>query len=138
MTVRRRLNPSHAGSPPRAKPHVALVGPCGSGKSTLAPLLRELGYRVSQPAQEHSGVPDMWRRLTRPDVLVYLEADLPTLREHRPKGGMTAEFLAELERRLSHARQHADLRVPMAGESVAQSLARILRHLDRRIAAGEP
>ena len=60
---------------------VVLVGICGSGKTTLAQGLRRLGYEVKECGQEHSEVPYMWQVISRPDVLIYLDAsersDLP-------------------------------------------------------------
>ncbi|MEI2607989.1 MAG: hypothetical protein V9G20_05095 [Candidatus Promineifilaceae bacterium] len=55
---------------------IALVGPCSSGKSTLGRILQAQGYEVRQPAQEHSYVPDMWQKLTKPDLLIYLDVDV--------------------------------------------------------------
>ena len=51
---------------------IAVVGVCASGKSTLVAALCTLGYDARQCGQEHSHVPDMWQRLSRPQVLVYL------------------------------------------------------------------
>ena len=47
-------------------PLIAIVGVCASGKSTLAKALRERGYNARQVLQEHSYVPYMWQRITRP------------------------------------------------------------------------
>lgn len=108
---------------------IAVVGPCGSGKSTLARRLRTLGYQVREPAQEHSGVPDMWQRLTAPDVLIYLDAQLPTIaRRQRIQWGQ--DYLDELKRRLGHARRHAHLYLPTDGLTPDQILHRVERFLD--------
>jgi hypothetical protein len=69
---------------------VAVVGPCASGKSTLTAALRAAGYEARQPAQEHSYVPDMWRRLVDPDVLIYLDISYEALLERRPHFGEQA------------------------------------------------
>ena len=55
------------------KTHIAIVGPCGAGKSTLADAFVDRGYDARQIAQEHSYVPSMWQKLTKPTILVYLD-----------------------------------------------------------------
>jgi len=89
-------------------PLIGIVGPCGSGKSTLAANMRALGYRVKHIAQEHSYVPQMWRRLTNPDVLIFLDATY-SVTTHRRNLGWTFHEYQEQQTRLSHAREHADL-----------------------------
>ncbi|MBK7217144.1 MAG: hypothetical protein IPH95_08855 [Candidatus Promineofilum sp.] len=69
---------------------IAVVGPCASGKSTLTAALRAAGYEARMPAQEHSYVPDMWRRLVDPDVLIYLDISYEALLERRPHFGERA------------------------------------------------
>jgi hypothetical protein len=59
----------------------------------------------------------MWLRLTAPDVLIYLDASLQTLLGRRPTLGFRQSDLAELERRLAHARDHADVVHSVDGES---------------------
>lgn len=87
---------------------VAVVGPCSAGKSTLAKTLKSLGFDTRQPAQEHSYVPDMWRRISRPDILIYLDVDFPHAQERRPHldGGLPRLHIQQ--ERLRHARQHCD------------------------------
>jgi len=64
---------------------IVVVGPCGSGKTTLVEALRELGYEARECVQEHSHVADMWRRISRPDVLIFLGISLESVqRELRP------------------------------------------------------
>ena len=88
---------------------IAIVGPCASGKTTLAHVLREAGYVVRQPAQEHSYVQTMWQRLVQPDVLIYLDVDYEAICRRRPKMGGGPERLHEQHERLAHARAHCDL-----------------------------
>lgn len=88
---------------------VALVGPCASGKSTLAKALRQAGYEVKQPAQEHSYVANMWQRLTNPDILIYLDLDFENLQRRRPHNHGGPGRLVEQRQRLNHARTHCDL-----------------------------
>jgi deoxyadenosine/deoxycytidine kinase len=88
---------------------ISVVGPCASGKSTLVQALRAAGYEARQPAQEHSYVRDMWQRLTRPDILIYLDVDYETTLARRPRNAGSPQRLQEQHRRLAHARQHCDL-----------------------------
>lgn len=55
------------------KPLIGIVGVCASGKTTLNAGLTALGFNCRHIAQEHSYVPTMWRRMTNPDILIYLE-----------------------------------------------------------------
>lgn len=107
---------------------IAVVGPCGSGKSTLTRQLRALGYHVNEPAQEHSGVPDMWRRMTTPDVLIYLDVKLSTIAQRRGiQWGQ--DYLDTLNRRLRHARRHADLYLPTDDLTPEQVFYRVQQFL---------
>ncbi|MCZ7674546.1 MAG: hypothetical protein M5U34_49175 [Chloroflexi bacterium] len=83
--------------------------PARRGKSTLAKALRQAGYEVKQPAQEHSYVANMWQRLTNPDILIYLDLDFENLQRRRPHNHGGPGRLAEQRQRLSHARTHCDL-----------------------------
>ena len=85
-----------------------LSGPGGSGKSTVVAGLRARGYRAFQVSQEHSGVPDLWRRRHPQSLLVYLEASNEVLRQRYSHLNLTDAYLAEERRRLQHARKHAD------------------------------
>jgi len=87
---------------------IGVVGPCGAGKSSLVSGLRSNGFLPRHIAQEHSYVPDMWHRLTNPDVLVYLEVSYENTIVRRKLDWTLAEYQEQL-RRLNHARQHADL-----------------------------
>ncbi len=87
---------------------IGIVGPCGAGKSTLVSGLRADGYNARHIAQEHSYVADMWRRLTNPDILIYLEVSYENTIARRKLDWTMDEYL-EQNRRLRHARQYADL-----------------------------
>lgn len=89
-------------------PTVGLVGPCTSGKSLLRERLNKHGFIVRHIAQEHSFVPDMWKRVARPDVLIYLEVSYPVTLKRRNWSWQESEYREQL-RRLAHARAHADL-----------------------------
>jgi chloramphenicol 3-O-phosphotransferase len=108
---------------------VALVGPCASGKSTLAEALRDAGYEVRHVAQEHSYVPDMWRRVSRPDVLIYLDLTYEALHTRRPRDTGGPARLAAQSKLLAHARQHSDLYVDTTDLTPAQVAERALAFL---------
>lgn len=112
-----------------ASPRIALVGPCASGKSTLGRFLRAAGYEVRQPAQEHSYVPHMWQRLSRPDILIYLDLDLPALMRRLPTNHGGPERLAEQRRRLAHARAHCDFYLDTSHLTPEEVRAQVLAFL---------
>lgn len=88
---------------------IAIVGPCSAGKSTLAASLRAAGFRIRQPAQEHSFVPAMWQKFAQPDVLIYLDVSYSAAKSRRPLIDGGPERLAMQRERLAHARQWCDL-----------------------------
>lgn len=108
---------------------VAVVGPCGSGKSTLAETLRAAGYEVRHVAQEHSYVPDMWLRMSRPDVLVYLDLTYDALLARRPRDTGGPQWLAVQQERLAHARQYCDLYVDTTDMTPAEVASQVLAYL---------
>lgn len=89
-------------------PLVGLVGPCSSGKSTLRDKLEAHGVRVRHIAQEHSYVKDMWRRLSNPDLLIYLHVSFPVAQTRRKLSWDVEEYESQIHR-LRHARKYADL-----------------------------
>ncbi len=113
----------------RRLPLIKVVGPCAAGKSTLTNRLRALGYNARQIAQEHSEVPDMWRRLHPPDILIYLDASDETILHRRPKETLPA-LLPRQRRRLAHARAHADLVVVTDDLTPDEVLARVVAFLE--------
>lgn len=102
---------------------IALVGPCAAGKSTLAPALEAAGYEVRQPTQEHSFVPDMWQRFSKPDLLIYLDLDYEAYLARRPHQDAGPAYLEEQHRRLRHARDWCDLYIDTSDLS-----AELVRH----------
>lgn len=115
--------------PDRLPLRIALVGPCSSGKSTLAVSLKQAGFDIRQPAQEHSLVPDMWQRHSKPDILIYLDIDYPHTRLRRPHHDGGTVRLAEQHRRLRHARQHCDFYLDTSGLSPAEVQAAVFKFL---------
>jgi deoxyadenosine/deoxycytidine kinase len=93
----------------RACPRIVVVGPCAAGKSTLVANLRPKGYDIRSCVQEHSYMPDLWKRFSKADVLIYLDAQLPTIARRQQRGDWTQERLDVQRGRLAHARDHCDL-----------------------------
>ncbi len=85
---------------------IAIVGPCAAGKSTLARNLKARGYEAEDCAQEHSGVQTMWQEIAKPNILIYLDASLATICQ-RLNVNWEQAYLDEMNRRLTHAREHA-------------------------------
>ena len=92
-----------------AKSLIGIVGPCGAGKSTLAEGLKAHGYITRAIAQEHSFVKDMWQR-----SLNWTEAEWQ-----------------EQQRRLRHAREHADFYLDTDPLSISEVLEKALDFLGR-------
>lgn len=87
---------------------IGIVGPCAAGKSTLIAELKKSGYNARQIAQEHSYVPYMWKRLSNPDILIFLEVSYPNTIIRRKLNWTKKEYLEQLKR-LVHAHQHANI-----------------------------
>jgi len=115
---------------------IGIVGPCTAGKSTLINRLRgQYSIALRHIAQEHSYVQNMWQRLSQPNWLVFLDVSYPVSMQ-RKKLDWTLEEYQEQQRRLAHARQHADfylmtdeLNPDQVAEKVGEFLARIGIHL---------
>lgn len=89
-------------------PVIGVVGVCASGKTTLVQQLKNLGVDCHHIAQEHSYVPDMWKRITNPDFLIYLDVSYKkTL--IRKNLNWTLQEYQEQQFRLRDARINADL-----------------------------
>ncbi len=111
---------------------IKVVGPCASGKTVLVERLRAAGYDAHQCLQEHSYVPDMWRRIDPPEVLIFLDAELSTLRRRRPRSDWSPELLREQHRRLAHARAHCDLYLATDRLTPEEVYARVRAFLEAR------
>lgn len=114
---------------------VKVVGPCKSGKSTLVAGLRAAGFEARSCGQEHSGAPAMWQRIHPPDVLVFLDVTVDTMRERVARSDWTDNMLAVQQQRLAHARAHADLLIATDEASPQAVLQQVITYL--QTVAGE-
>lgn len=106
---------------------VVIVGPCASGKSTLAEALRLRGFAVRIVAQEHSAVPDLWKR-SSPDILIALDVDLEHLRQRRSPTWLEPVYVNQ-RYRLRNAFAAADLMVDTSALSAEDVLEMVLAWL---------
>ncbi len=107
---------------------IGVVGPCGSGKSTLVTGLEKRGYRCRHIAQEHSYVQYMWRHITNPDVLIFLQCSFENSTTRRKLNWQRADHEEQM-RRLAHALEHADLIIDTDALSPDEVLNRVLEYL---------
>jgi deoxyadenosine/deoxycytidine kinase len=110
---------------------IGIVGPCGSGKSTLQAGLEKHGYRCRHIAQEHSYVKHMWQVITKPDLLIFLECSFENCTTRRKLNWLIRDY-EEQQRRLSHAREHADLIIDTNIQNQEEVLDNALKFLKKR------
>jgi septin family protein len=113
-------------------PVIGVVGPCSSGKTTLINGLKEHGYIARHIAQEHSYVPSMWKQITNPDILIYLDVTYEISQSRRKLDWTSAHFDDQI-RRLAHAREHANLVINTDGKSISEILDQTLQYLQSTI-----
>jgi cytidylate kinase len=94
--------------PPSKRPLIGVVGPCGSGKSTLIAGLENHGYACRHIAQEHSFAKAMWQIISKPDLLIFLNASFQVCTARRNLNWNKADYQEQF-RRLSHAKEHAHI-----------------------------
>jgi deoxyadenosine/deoxycytidine kinase len=108
---------------------IAIVGPCAAGKTTLEVNLTQRGYDAHAIVQEHSGVQTMWQQITRPDLVIYLDANIATINARR-KTNWEPSYLAEMNRRLTHAHTPADFFLDTNDLTIEAVLAQVLKFLE--------
>ena len=94
--------------------------------------LEKQGYRCRHIAQEHSYVKTMWQVLTNPDILIFLHCSFENSTIRRKLNWLPADY-EEQQRRLSHAREHADLIVDTDEMDSDEVLAQVLDYLKDRV-----
>jgi len=114
--------------PPSKRPLIGVVGPCGSGKSTLIAGLEARGFTCRHIAQEHSYVQAMWQIITKPDILIFLHASFPISTARRKLNWLEKDY-DEQSRRLSHAREHANIIIDTDDLTPDQVLQHVLDYL---------
>jgi len=110
------------------EPVIGVVGPCAAGKSTLVSDLRSRGYQARHIAQEHSYVQDMWKQISNPDILVYLDVSFE-ISIMRTSSNWARVIYEKQVQRLLHAKQHADLYIntnDLSPEQVIEFVLKIL------------
>jgi shikimate kinase len=110
---------------------IAIVGPCASGKSTLAERLNQAGWRARQIVQEHSYVPAMWRTISPPDILIYLDASYETCSRRKQLDWSHDEYSEQVER-LADARKRCDLYLNSDQLTIDETAQRVMDWLRGR------
>lgn len=110
---------------------IGIVGPCKSGKTALKRKLVDSGFNVRHIAQEHSYVQDMWQQLVNPDVLIFLAVSFETTLARSSLGWNKSDYQEQL-RRLTHAREHADLIIETDKFTPEQISTQVLDFLKKR------
>ncbi len=108
---------------------IGVVGPCGSGKSTLVKNLARYNLNLKHIGQEHSYVADMWQRLVKPNILIFLDASYPVTVQRRQLDWTVSDY-QEQYYRLRHALQHADLYINTDSLSPEEVAERVLDFLE--------
>ena len=108
---------------------IGVVGPCKSGKSTLVAGLEKHGYLARQITQEHSHAPNMWKKITNPDILIYLDVSYPLTLERSDMKWSLEDYQNQLPR-LEHARQHADFYLDTDKLSPEQVLNKVVEFIE--------
>ena len=115
----------------RGQLDLVVVGPCAAGKTTLVKGLIAQGYAGARlVVQEHSGVRNLWARRGRPDALIYLDAQVATMKRRQGRTDWTDEARAEQLLRLESARRECDLYLPTDDLTILQVLEAVVRFLE--------
>ena len=109
--------------------HIGVVGACAAGKTTMINEVSKHGFNARHIAQEHSYVQDMWRKMSNPDVLIYLDVSYANTLSRRNLNWTEQEYETQ-NKRLAHARQNADQIVNTNDLSSTQVLEQCLSFLN--------
>jgi deoxyadenosine/deoxycytidine kinase len=107
---------------------IGVVGPCAAGKSTLIAGLKKLGYNSRHIAQEHSHALQMWKRISDPDVLIYLDVSYEESMKRRKLDWTPADHEKQ-QKRLEHARQNSDLYIDTDNLTIPEVLQKVTNFL---------
>ena len=90
--------------------------------------LNKLGLHARHIAQEHSYVPYMWQRISQPDILIFLDVSFQESQKRRPLNWNYSDY-EEQQKRLAHARQHANLTIDTNDLSITEILTSVMDFL---------
>jgi adenosyl cobinamide kinase/adenosyl cobinamide phosphate guanylyltransferase len=113
----------------RQKIVVGIVGPCKSGKSIVRESLEKNNHKAHHIAQEHSYSPTMWQQIVNPEILVCLDVSYQATLERSDMNWSEKEY-GEQQKRLAHAREHADFYIltdNFTGEEVIEKILGFLK-----------
>lgn len=116
---------------PRTAYKIGLVGPCGAGKTTLSDMLNSMNISCRAIAQEHSFIPDMWKKITNPEILIFLDASYFVTMQRKKFHWNQNEYEEQIHR-LIHARSHADLYIQTDEFSPTDVLEIILEYINQK------
>jgi hypothetical protein len=71
----------------------------------------------------------MWKRITNPELLVFLDVSYGVSQQRRPMNWTETDY-SEQQRRLSHAREHADLTLETDNLNIEEVLERVLAFIN--------
>ena len=72
----------------------------------------------------------MWKRITNPDVLIFLDVNFPTTLIRRKFDWKEADY-TEQQRRLAHAREHASFYIDTTSLSADEVLEQVIYFLSQ-------
>ena len=111
---------------------IGIVGPCKSGKTTLSVGLNKLGQNSKTIAQEHSFSPSMWKKITNPDILIYLNVDFENTIKRSDLNWLPKD-LEKQKKRLTNALAEADLVVETSNLNITEVLIKVNSYLKEQI-----
>lgn len=120
---------SHTPSQEKIDLLIGIVGPCSAGKTSLADGLKRLGFNARHIAQEHSYVPYMWQHISQPDILIFLDVSFKESQKRRTLNWNYSDY-EEQQKRLAHARQHANLTINTNDLSITEILTAVINFLN--------
>lgn len=94
--------------------------------------LEKHNYKAHHIAQEHSYTPTMWQKIVNPDILVFLDVSYQATLERSDMNWSEKEYV-EQQKRLSHAREHADIYILTDDFSEEEVIEKILDFLQNHI-----
>jgi broad-specificity NMP kinase len=109
---------------------IGVVGACGTGKSEIVSRLKAQGYKARHIAQEHSFAPNMWHRISKPDILVYLQVSYDQTLIRKNFHWTEKEYQEQLHR-LRNAKENADIEINTDPLTLDEVLNAILAAIER-------